>query len=148
MGTTRVRDPQGREWIVRRLWFNISDRSHGRAGLWFDAAPDWWGVGLYSIVVWVIVIVVTAIAWVAAAVLAAVAAVLAAVAAVVTAASVWCWRELARRPWTVEARAGTLHSRRWRVVGWRRSGDILRHVAASISDGRIADLPENLSSDS
>ncbi len=40
-----------------------------------------------------------------------------------------------RRPWTVEANSTTGDVLRWRVVGWRRSGEKVTEVAALLESG-------------
>lgn len=51
-------------------------------------------------------------------------------------------RIVLRRPWVVEASAADGERHVWRVVGWRRSGERLDHIAQMLSAGIVppADL--------
>jgi hypothetical protein len=45
-------------------------------------------------------------------------------------------RVLFRRPWTVEARSSTGEHHEGRVVGWRRSGALMREMGVELQHGR------------
>ena len=52
---------------------------------------------------------------------------------VVLASTVWAFRVLFRRPWSVVHRGpGDVESQRWRVVGWRESHRVMVEAAESI----------------
>ena len=50
-------------------------------------------------------------------------------------------RVLLRRPWLVEA-ANESQTREWKVVGWRRSGQVVREIADAIQLGQRVIEPE------
>jgi hypothetical protein len=120
-----VTAPDGRRWTVRRLWL---PRPRGRTsadgadafsyadGALFDAGL----AGLAIVVVTVLVLVFLPYVFF--------------VFELLVLPLVFAYRVLLRKPWTVEARTGS-ERRRWRVVGWRRAGEVRDEIARALERG-------------
>lgn len=131
-----VSSPDGNRWYVRRVWLpwrpkwrgrrkkpelRVNDRVEDAAGCLFD-----WDVLLVIVALLVAVFfawpLLLALAELAVLGLLALLGVLA--------------RVILRRPWIVEATPATGPGRwRWKVVGWRRSGEVVELVAAQLGTG-------------
>jgi hypothetical protein len=150
---TTARDPQGREWRVRRRWLARPLRrpaflGDGRDGS--DCGDSWWAelipypdLGdmvasiVLAIVVAVLVLVFAVLVWpLLVALVDAVYLLLAALLAV-------AGRVLLGRPWIVEARRidGVGEPLEWRVTGWRRSRLAIGEIRTAIARGETAPQP-------
>jgi hypothetical protein len=150
----RVQAPDGRTWVVRRRWAPWLGRETpwqrfhrrfrqtvrradladvGDAGCLVDV-----GEGLV-----VGILVVLAVLLAAFVVLPLVVALVELVGLLLLLALAVPARVVLRRPWTVEARAGDGGLLRWRVSGWRASGERCAEVAQLLASGVVPapDLP-------
>lgn len=138
MASTRIEDPQSRQWTVRRKWVHRKLRWRGpkRTDLDFTRGVDLTGfadvgddlpiIGVILTVIALVLIAIVAVMFIIPAVifLAELLIVVAIVGAGLAA------RVLFGRPWTIEAhRDGTDDIYEWKVNGWRASGDLVRSVA-------------------
>ena len=131
-----ARDPDGSVWEIKRHWLSL--RPRWRGGEWWDV-PD---VGNpfellddnpFAFVFGLVLLALLALF------LFPVFAIVIEVAIAVVALTVTIGAKvLFRRPWIVEARtsAPPEHVLRWKVVGWRRSHEIMLEIRDAIEAGR------------
>jgi hypothetical protein len=147
---TTVRDPQGREWRVRRRWLARPFRRPAFLGEGRDGSSrgeSWWGelvpfpdlgdlVGsiVVAIIAAALVIVFVVLVWPL--LVALVDAVVLLLAALIGIAG----RVLLGRPWIVEARRldGVSEPLEWRVTGWHRSRLAISEIRTAIARGEAA----------
>jgi hypothetical protein len=146
-----VVDPQGRRWVVRRRWMprlgveTLWGRFRRRFRRVFDRVGDAADVdpgcaevlGEGIAVALVVIIVVLALFFVVIPLLVAIVDVLILLLLTVAGAAA---RVLFRRPWTVEASADDGTTLRWRVVGWRSSGEQCVRIGQRLQAGLDPDV--------
>lgn len=143
MASTRVTDPHGREWMIRRKWVHRRLRWRGTrgAGDLLDGA-DLAALGGDLPIVGVILVAIAVLLVAIAAVLFIVPALLFVGELLIIVAIVGfgvVGRVLFGRPWTVEARrTDDTEAFEWKVSGWRASGDLVRSVSDQLRTTGLA----------
>jgi hypothetical protein len=123
-----VTAPDGRRWTVRRLWLPRMRRRRsdgGDPGPWGFDGPvgdigDVSAAALAVVVLAILVLVFLPYVFF--------------LLELVVLPLVFAYRILLRKPWTVEAR-GDGERNRWRVVGWRRAGEVVDEIAGALERG-------------
>lgn len=135
MGSTRARDPQGGEWVVRRKWMHRRLKWRGKrgAGDLLDGAElaglagDLPIVGVFLVAVALVLLAIAAVMFIVPAVIFVVELLI----VVLIVGIGLTGRVLFGRPWTVEAKQlATGSAYEWKVTGWRAS----RNLVATIAD--------------
>lgn len=143
MASTRVTDPQGNEWVVRRTWVHRRLRWRGKRGTGdLLEGADLVSLGGDLPVVGVILMAIALLLFAIAAVMFIVPALIFIGELLIIVAIVGLGvtgRVLFGRPWTVEARrADDSEAFEWRVSGWRASQDLVHSLADEL---RATGLP-------
>lgn len=134
MASTRVTDPQGNEWVVRRKWVHRRLRWRGKRGTGdlLDGA-DLVSLGGDLPVIGVILMAIALLLFAIAAVMFIVPALIFIGELLIIVAIVGLGllgRLLLGRPWTVEAQqVDADEAYEWKVSGWRASRDLVRTVS-------------------
>lgn len=140
MGRT-VSSPDGNRWYVRRVWLPWRPKWRGKKDLdmpnaadGLDAASGCAPEGLDDVlvIVGIVIAVLLMIFFVWPLLIALVEIVLLVLLVLLGVLA----RVVLRRPWIVEATPATGQGRfRWKVVGWRRSGEVVDQVADQLAAG-------------
>lgn len=139
MGRT-VSSPDGNRWYVRRVWLPWRPRRRKPVDgldVPLDLAPGCADDLVGGVVGAIVVIVVIAVVLVL--VVPLLVTVLEVLLVLLLAVLGGVARVVLRRPWVVEATPATGPGRlRWKVVGWRRSGEVVDAVAQQLAAGQRA----------